>query len=179
MAEHVATSAEFRSISKINGVFLGILYVIFGLITLICGQGMLNIIVAITGALILIMGILAYLDTKVIQAGAIQILIGAIFIVLALWGFAADIIRIIFGLQILLAGVFAILGNVPSFAGGLTIDTKSKTLNTVVGVVLVVLGIVAMINLGNSFDILIRVIGAIILVMGILEVAKAAKIIKN
>ncbi len=179
MAEHVVTSAEFSSISKINGVFLGLLYVIFGLLTLICGQGMLNIIVAITGALFLIMGILAYLDTKIIQAGAIQIIIGALFLVLALWGFAADIIRIIFGLQIMLAGVFAVLGNVPSFAGSFTIDTKSKTINTVVGVVLIVLGVVAMLNLGNSFDILIRVIGAIILVMGIIEVAKAAHIIKN
>ncbi len=179
MAEHVATSAGYTSLTKVNGVFLGLIYVIFGLITRITGQGMLNIVVAITGALILIMGILAVLDTKVIQAGAIQILIGAIFLVLALWGFAADIIRIIIGLQILLVGVFAVLGNVPSFAGGLTIDTKSKTLNTVVGVVLVILGVVAMINLGGSFDLLIRIIGAIILVMGILEVAKAAKIIKN
>ncbi len=173
MSKHVATSAEFRANSKTNGLFLGILFVIFGAVTAVCGQGMLDLVVIITGALFVLFGLLTFFETKSLESSLFTLVIGIVFLVLGLLGLASSIIRIVFGLMIVLSGVFTILGNSPNFVGAVSIDTSVRTLNIAVGAVLIVLGIIAMINYGGSFDILIRIIGVIILVMGALKIAKA------
>lgn len=177
--KHTATSSEYRANSKVNGLFLGILFVIFGAVTVVCGQGMLDIVVTITGALFVLFGVLTFLETKSTESCLFTLVIGIVFLVLGLMGLASDIIRSVFGLMILLSGVFTILGNSPNFAGTVSIDTKVRTINIFIGAVLIVLGIIAMINYGGSFDILIRVIGAIILVMGALKIAKSMDLLKN
>ena len=170
---HVVKSREYSRNSRFNEILLAVMYILIGAITAVCGQGMLNIIVEAVGILFIVVGIIGFALVRTIESSLVLFIIGIILLILGLWGLAADIIRIIFGAMIVLAGIFILLGTQPSFMG-YELPTKSGTLiNVVLGAVLIVVGIVAALNLGGSFDIFIRIIGIIVLVVGVIDLLKA------
>ena len=179
MSDHVVTSREYRANSKTNELLIGIVLVIFGVITAVCGQGMLNIVVTVVGALFVILGVLSYIETKVPQSAVLNLVVGLIFIILGIVGLAADIIRILFGLLVVLAGLFVLLGISSRFTGYTTGDGKAAVITIVVGIGLIALGIIAILNYAGSFDLLIRIIGVVIIVFGAMDIAKALCLIKN
>ena len=179
MSEHVVTSREYRANSRGNELLIGIILVIFGAITAVCGQGMLNIVITIVGALFVILGILSYVETKVPQASVFDLVLGIIFLILGLIGLADDIIRILFGVLVILEGIFTLLGSSSRFSGYEMEDDKATLLTIVIGAGLIILGIIAMVNYAGSFDILIRVIGIVIICFGAMDIAKALCLIKN
>ena len=179
MSEHVVTSREYRANSKANELLIGIILVIFGAVTAVCGQGMLNIVITVIGALFVILGILTYLETKVLQATVFDLVLGIVFLVLGLIGFADDIIRILFGALIVLSGIFTLLGTSSRFSGYEMEDGKATIITVIIGAGLIILGIIAMLNYAGSFDLLIRIIGIVILAFGAMDIAKALCLIKN
>ena len=173
---HVVKSREYSRNSRFNEMLIAVMYIIFGAITAICGQGMLNIIVEAVGILFIVVGIISFSLIRVVESSLFFLLLGIILLILGLDGLAADIIRIVFGAMIALSGLFLVLGAQPSFMG-YQLPTKSGTLITVLlGAVLIVIGVLAAINWGDSFDIFIRVIGIIILAIGVIDLMKAAGI---
>jgi len=179
MSDHVVTSREYRANSKANELIIGIVLVIFGAITAFCGQGMLNIAITVIGALFVILGILSYAETKVPQSAVFDLVIGVVFLILGLMGLAADIIRILFGLLVVLAGILTLLGTSSRFSGYETEDRTAGIITVVIGAGLIILGIIAMVNYAGSFDLLIRIIGVVIIVFGAMDIAKALCLIKN
>ena len=179
MTEIVVTSDEYRANSKANELFIGIVLVVFGIVTAVCGQGLLNIAITVIGALFVVLGILTYLETRVPQAAVFDLVLGVIFVILGMIGLAADIIRFVFGALVILAGLFTLLGTSSSFSGYAIEDRKVTVISLVIGIGMIVLGILAMINFMGSFDLLIRAIGVVIIFFGAMDIAKALCLINE
>ncbi|MCQ2079844.1 MAG: hypothetical protein MJZ38_07310, partial [archaeon] len=144
MSKHGVTSREYAMNSETRGILTGLLYALFGLVTAICGQGMLNIIVLILGVIAVAQGVITYLGTRSVEATIVTLIIGAILVILGFWGLAADIIRILLGLFIVIIGVLMILGNRLAI-GSLSVSVNvNKNVSLVIGLVLIVLGVIAM-----------------------------------
>lgn len=179
MSEHVVTSREYRANSKANELLIGIMLVIFGAVTAVCGQGMLNIVITVIGALFVVLGLLTYFETKVLQAAVFDLVLGAVFLILGLLGLADDIIRILFGALLVLSGIFTLLGTSSRFSGYEMGEGNATIITVLIGAGLIILGVIAMINYAGSFDLLIRIIGVVIIVFGAIDIAKALCLIKN
>lgn len=176
-SRHTVTSREYRKNSKTNEMFIGIILILFGAIVAICGQGFLNIAVAVAGALLIVLGALIFAETGNANPALFNIVIGLLFMILGVIGLAATLIRLLFGVLIILVGIFMLLGSQPTFMGYKIVNTKSAAMNAVIGVVLILLGVIAAINYAGSFDLLIRFIGVAIIVLGALNIGKAAKLV--
>lgn len=176
-SKHVVTSRGYRKNSKTNELFIGVILILFGAIVAVCGQGLLNIAVAVSGALLVVLGVLIFSETGNSNPALFNIIIGLLFMILGFAGLAATIIRLLFGVMIILVGIFMLLGSQPTFMGYKIVNTKSATINAVIGIVLILLGIIAAINYAGSFDLLIRFIGVAIIVLGALNIGKAAKLV--
>ena len=171
---HVVKSREYSRNSRFNEILLAVMYILIGAITAICGQGMLNIIVEAVGILFIVVGIISFSLVKKIESSLLFLILGIVFLILGLYGLAADIIRIVFGAMIVLSGIVILLGTQLSFMG-YELPTKSGTLvSMALGAALIVVGIIAAVNWGGSFDIFIRIIGVIVLAIGVIDLMKAA-----
>lgn len=172
---HVVKSREYSRNSRFNEILIAVMYILFGAITAICGQGMLNIIVEAVGILFIVVGVISFALVKNIESSLLFFILGIIFLILGLYGLAADIIRIVFGAIIVLAGIVILLGTQPSFMG-YELPKTGSIVSIALGAVLIVVGIIAAINWGDSFSIFIRIIGIIILAVGVIDLMKAAGI---
>ena len=154
---HVVKSREYSRNSRFNEILLAVMYILIGAITAICGQGMLNIIVEAVGILFIVVGIISFSLVKSRSLPPNQSISGTRWYTSTLMPFAA-----------------ILLGTQPSFMG-YELPTKSGTLvSMALGAALIVVGIIAAVNWGGSFDIFIRIIGVIVLAIGVIDLMKAA-----
>lgn len=173
MSKHVVTSRGYTEASKRNEIFVAILYILFGLITAICGEDMLDIVVEVVGILFIILAILTYAATRYFGSVVFTLILGILFLFLGVYGLGDDAIRIVFGVMVILTGLMMLLGTQASFIGYLLPDKKSVLVNTVIGIIMIIIGIIVTIDWGGSFDIIVRAVGVIILVLGAADLAKA------
>ncbi|MCQ2084877.1 MAG: hypothetical protein MJZ21_01865 [archaeon] len=178
MSKHVAVSREYESNSKTNGIVEGVLLLVLGLITALTGQGMINLIVLVTGIVMIVLGVVAYLDTRVIEVVAVPVIFGAILAVLGYMGLASEIVRYIVGIVVVLVGATILLGT-QSKNFAINISFGDRVINAVIGVVLILLGIFAMINYYDSFGWIIRVIGVLVAVVGLMKILRTLGILSK
>lgn len=167
MSKHVATSKGYRRDDKKTDIVSAALIIAFGVITFICGAGMINLIVEVMGVFFIIFALVSYFSNHVIDTALPGIIIGLVLFILGYVGLAAVIVRVIIGIMILLSGLVLAMGTRMVWKGHSFSFSSNQTLNIVLGVVLIVLGIMAMIDLYGCFTILIRVVGIIIAAVGL------------
>ncbi len=156
--------------------FGGIVLVLVGVLFLALGNDALKWVMIIAGVLVLISGLIALVDaakahggTMSLLAGGIQVIIGVVLIVAAsLW---VDLLMIILGAVLLVIGLVSLvqLKSGPS-------TTSSKVVTIIIAVILIVLGVLAILNPESAADIIMYVIGAFLLISGLLQMYEAYKI---
>ena len=156
--------------------FAGIVLVLVGVLFLALGNDALKWVMIIAGVLVLISGLIALVDaakahggTMSLLAGGIQVIIGVVLIVAAsLW---VDLLMIILGAVLLVIGLVSLvqLKSGPS-------TTSSKVVTIIIAVILIVLGVLAILNPESAADIIMYVIGAFLLISGLLQMYEAYKI---
>ena len=156
--------------------FGGIVLVLVGVQFLALGNDALKWVMIIAGVLVLISGLIALVDaakahggTMSLLAGGIQVIIGVVLIVAAsLW---VDLLMIILGAVLLVIGLVSLvqLKSGPS-------TTSSKVVTIIIAVILIVLGVLAILNPDSAADIIMYVIGAFLLISGLLQMYEAYKI---
>ena len=156
--------------------FGGIVLVLVGVLFLALGNDTLKWVKIIAGVLVLISGLIALVDaakahggTMSLLAGGIQVIIGVVLIVAAsLW---VDLLMIILGAVLLVIGLVSLvqLKSGPS-------TTSSKVVTIIIAVILIVLGVLAILNPDSAADIIMYVIGAFLLISGLLQMYEAYKI---
>lgn len=156
--------------------FGGIVLVLVGVLFLALGNDALKWVMIIAGVLVLISGLIALVDaakahggTMSLLAGGIQVIIGVVLIVAAsLW---VDLLMIILGAVLLVIGLVSLvqLKSGPS-------TTSSKVVTIIIAVILIVLGVLAILNPDSAADIIMYVIGAFLLISGLLQMYEAYKI---
>ena len=156
--------------------FGGIVLVLVGVLFLALGNDALKWVMIIAGVLVLISGLIALVDaakahggTMSLLAGGIQVIIGVVLIVAAsLW---VDLLMIILGAVLLVIGLVSLvqLKSGPS-------TTTSKVVTIIIAVILIVLGVLAILNPDSAADIIMYVIGAFLLISGLLQMYEAYKI---
>ena len=156
--------------------FGGIVLVLVGVQFLALGNDALKWVMIIAGVLVLISGLIALVDaakahggTMSLLAGGIQVIIGVVLIVAAsLW---VDLLMIILGAVLLVIGLVSLvqLKSGPS-------TTSSKVVTIIIAVILIVLGVLAILNPESAADIIMYVIGAFLLISGLLQMYEAYKI---
>ena len=156
--------------------FFVIVLVLVGVLFLALGNDALKWVMIIAGVLVLISGLIALVDaakahggTMSLLAGGIQVIIGVVLIVAAsLW---VDLLMIILGAVLLVIGLVSLvqLKSGPS-------TTSSKVVTIIIAVILIVLGVLAILNPESAADIIMYVIGAFLLISGLLQMYEAYKI---
>ena len=156
--------------------FGGIVLVLVGVLFLALGNDALKWVMIIAGVLVLISGLIALVDaakahggTMSLLAGGIQVIIGVVLIVAAsLW---VDLLMIILGAVLLVIGLVSLvqLKSGPS-------TTSSKVVTIIIAVILILLGVLAILNPESAADIIMYVIGAFLLISGLLQMYEAYKI---
>ena len=156
--------------------FGGIVLVLVGVLFLALGNDALKWVMIIAGVLVLISGLIALVDaakahggTMSLLAGGIQVIIGVVLIVAAsLW---VDLLMIILGAVLLVIGLVSLvqLKSGPS-------TTSSKVVTIIIAVILIVLGVLAILNPDSAADIIMYVIGAFLLISGLLQMYEAYQI---
>ena len=156
--------------------FGGIVLVLVGVLFLALGNDALKWVMIIAGVLVLISGLIALVDaakahggTMSLLAGGIQVIIGVVLIVAAsLW---VDLLMIILGAVLLVIGLVSLvqLKSGPS-------PTGSNVVTIIIAVILIVLGVLAILNPDSAADIIMYVIGAFLLISGLLQMYEAYKI---
>ena len=156
--------------------FGGIVLVLVGVLFLALGNDALKWVMIIAGVLVLISGLIALVDaakahggTMSLLAGGIQVIIGVVLIVAAsLW---VDLLMIILGAVLLVIGLVSLvqLKSGPS-------TTSSKVVTIIIAVILIVLGVLAILNPESAADIIMYMIGAFLLISGLLQMYEAYKI---
>ncbi len=160
--------------SLITGLFM----IILGIIMIWLKSESLNWILIIGGVLCLISGavmIYGAMKTKfgpTLMMGAILVVLGIALIVLTnLFG---DLLMVFLAIGLIVMGIVALFGT----GGGFAVAKGSKVLSVIVGVLLIVVGIYAMLNLNDTKDIVMIIIGALLLVSGILELVECYQLRK-
>lgn len=163
-----------------NSIVLSILYILIGLIMLACGRGSIDIVFWISGILYIIIGIVQIvLKTVDVKGGLITIIIGIIFLIIV----ALDFAEVCTGIILILSALPALLGansNIAEKFGMQQIDTGNALVNKIITVVLLIIGIILIAGIvglddHGITDILIRVGGLVLLIVGILDLVKALK----
>ncbi len=164
-----------------NALLTAIMYVLIGIVMLAFGNGSINFIFWLSGLIMIVIGIIQIvMKSTDIKGGLITIIVGIILIII---GAFDDIAKILVGIILIFSALPALgaasNGIAEKFGMG-SIDTGSATLNKVMAVVLLVIGICLIVGLvvsdaSNVADILIRVGGAVLLVLGLVNLVKALK----
>lgn len=159
--------------SLIGGIFM----LIVGILLVVMKQDGLRWILIIAGILLIVLGVLTLFDwtknrlTIPLVFGALMIVIGILLV--ALPNVFEDILMIILAAGLILMGIITLLGAIGGSA-----NTMGKVLGAVVGVILVILGVVALMNLDETADIVMIIIGALLAVAGLLQIVDAVQMRK-
>lgn len=159
---------RFAGRSWINMLFVGVLFLIFGIIMAVCRAGSVDIVVGIGGILLLLFGAVDFGSYRgITRAGTVAIAAGVVFLVLSLYMDGA----VILGTGVALAGLLMICGTKRFL--GVRLDRGTARRNQFGGVVLIVAGIVLAANVADLADTLMLIIGIIMIVMGALHIIAA------
>lgn len=162
-----------------NGLLTAIMYLLIGIVMLAYGNRSINFVFWISGVIMLVTGILQILtESTDVKGGFVTVLVGIILIVIGMFDSVAKI----------LVGIILIFSALPSLGASTNaisekfgmgaIDTGSTTVNKVLALVLLVIGVCLIVGLAVNdastiADILIRVGGAVLLVSGLVNLVKA------
>ncbi len=150
----------------ISGLFLLLIGV---LLAVLQGEG-LKWILIIAGVLALISGIMAIVESMQskfsvgLAMGVVTAVIGLALIVLP--NLFSDILMVFLAVALIIIGAVTALGAGSGFA----VATGSKAISLIVGVILVVLGIYAIMNLDDTADIVMIIIGVVLAFSGIMRI---------
>ena len=167
------TYNEVKSWSDI--LITGILMSIVGILMLIFRAESLDVILFIFGTLLLIGGIInAFVGIKAgnkseIVSATIKILLGIGIMVLT--ALVRDILMAVLAIGLIIVGVTNILGTLRR-----EIVIRDIIIPVTVGIVFLVIGIYAFMNLNSTADIVMIVIGAITLFGGLLDIYDAYRL---
>lgn len=163
-----------------NALLTAIIYVLIGLIMLVFGRGSIDLVFLLSGLIYIVLGIVEIILKSVdVKGGVITIIIGVIFLIIWAVGLAEPMC----GILLILSAVMALLGSSSKIAetfGIQQIDTGNALLNKIFTVVLLIVGILLIaiavgVDDSGITDILIRVGGLVILILGIIDLVKALK----
>lgn len=156
-----------------------LMYILVGLIMLVCGSGSINLIFWLSGIIFILFGIIEIiLKTVDVKGGLILIVTGIILLVI---GCFSAIAEVLVGIILILSALPALLGMSSLFAVGVSMpDSGNALLNKIITVVLLIVGICLIVGLfadvaDDIADILIRVGGLVLLVLGIVDLVKVVK----
>lgn len=157
---------------------MGILLLVVGVLMVLYKNESLKLILMIGGAFILIIGAfgifdaMRYKNTIGIAIGVVEAVLG-IALMLAP-NFFQDVMMILLAVMLIVIGLTTALGSltVGSFKAG-------KIISIIVGVIMLVLGVYAILNLNSTADIVMIVIGALLIVSGVMNVVEAVQLKKN
>ena len=162
-----------------NSLVVAILFALVGLIMLALGNGSISLVFWLAGVLYIILGIIQIATkTTDLKGGIVTIVIGIIFLIIVAVGFAA----MCAGIILILSALPAVLGTSSGLSkkfGIKPLDSGSSTLNKIFTVVLLVVGVCLVagyfVATGWIADILIRIGGLVLLVVGLIDIAKALR----
>ena len=154
--------------SLITGLFM----VILGILMVLYKKESLDWILIIGGVLCIISGavmIYGAMGTKFgpsLVMGAILVVLGIALIVLT--SLFRDLMIVFLAVSLIVMGIVALFGT----SGGFAVAKGSRILSVVVGVLLIIIGIYAMLNLKDTADIVMVIVGALLLVSGVIELVQ-------
>jgi len=157
-------------------ILIGSLILLTGILMIVYKRAALQLILMVVGALLLVTcAVFAAIKLKNGEKPSIilmVILIALGLILLLLPGLVTD------ALMAILAVVLAIYGILMLFRtlGGDLSNRKQVIFGTVVGVVSLLLGVYAILNLDNTADVVMIIIGAVLSVIGILEIVRGLRV---
>ena len=155
---------------------MGILYLIMGVLMAVLGKDSLNIIIMIAGAFALVFGLITVAATfkngmgPGIVTGVVLVVFGLLLLILP--GLFSDLLMIILGAGLIIVGLITLLGASSSFA----ISFGSKMLTMAIAALMVVMGVYALLNVNDTADIVMIVIGAIVALSGLMGIIAAVKL---
>ena len=141
---------------------MSILYIIIGIVLLVCPGEAISIAMTIAGVVFVVSGILELIRKNVL-GGIISLVIGIAILVLG-WALA-EIVLLVLGILIAIKGVIALL------------EALKKRKTTVLDILFPVLTIAVgvMLAFGNGLDIMILIVGVLLMVDGILGLLNTLK----
>ena len=167
------TNMEVKGWSDI--LITGILMSVIGLLMLIFKAESLDIILIIFGILLLVGGAInAFIGirtgvTPEIASGAIKIVLGIAMIILT--ATVRDILMAILAIGLIIVGVTNIFGAIKN-----GLDLKERLVPLIVGILFLIVGIYAILNLNSTADVVMIIIGIITLAGGLLDIFDGLKL---
>ena len=167
------TNMEVKGWSDI--LVTGILMSVIGLLMLIFKAESLDIILIIFGILLLVGGAInAFIGirtgvTPEIASGAIKIVLGIAMIILT--ATVRDILMAILAIGLIIVGVTNIFGAIKN-----GLDLKERLVPLIVGILFLIVGIYAILNLNSTADVVMIIIGIITLAGGLLDIFDGLKL---
>ncbi len=159
-------------------LLMGVLFLVVGLLMVLLGQESLEIILMIGGAFLFVYGLLAVAGSLTggvnagLIAGVFSLILGLLLLILP--GLFSDILMALLGVGLIIVGLITLLGGSTSFS----LSVGSKLLTAAIAVLMVIMGIYALLNMDDTADIVMIVIGVIVMVSGILRIADAVQMKK-
>lgn len=170
------TSMEV-TIEKFNpwrdSLFTGIFMVIIGIIMMVLGDDALKWILILAGILCLVSGVFMIYGamsskfTPSLVMGAILFVLGIALVIMT--NVFEDILMIILALGLIVMGIVSLFG----INSGFAVARGSKIVSVVIGILLIIVGGYALLNLDDTATAVMIIIGAIITVSGLLELFEA------
>lgn len=153
-----------------NSMVAGVLLLIVGILLAALQADGLRWIIVLAGVLMLVFGALAAYDgyRSAFQIGtAMGVVIAVIGLVLIVVpSLIADLAMVLLALMLIVVGLMALFGATPGFA----IASGSRFISVLVGVIFIVLGVYALLNLEDTADFVMIVIGVLTAIMGLLQI---------
>ena len=174
-------SRSMKEMVKGNLLLIALMYILTGIVMLALGNGSINFIFWLTGVIFILIGIIQIvLGSTDVKGGLITIIIGIILIII---GMVDPVAKILVGLILILSALPSVLGSSSAIAekfGMQPVDVGSSLINKVFTIVLLIVGICLIVGLvldvaADIADILIRIGGLVLLVIGIVGLVKVLK----
>ena len=162
-----------------NSLVVAILFILVGLIMAVLGNGAISLVFWITGVLYILLGVIQIATkTTDLNGGLVTIIIGIIFLVIVYAGFAA----MCAGIILILSALPVVLGSTSDLVkkfGMKPVDSGSAKMNKIFAIILLIVGVSLVagyfIATGWIADILIRIGGLVLLLVGLIDLAKALR----
>ena len=162
-----------------NSLVVAILFILVGLIMAVLGNGSISLVFWIAGVLYILLGVIQIATkTTDLNGGLVTIIIGIIFLVIVYAGFAA----MCAGIILILSALPVVLGSTSDLAkkfGMKPVDSGSAKMNKIFAIILLIVGVSLVagyfIATGWIADILIRIGGLVLLLVGLIDLAKAVR----
>ena len=161
-----------------QALLAGIFFLLVGILIIVLKSEGLKWALIIAGVFMLISGILTIVEgmkshfTVGIAMGVITVVLGLAMIILP--NLFSDILMILLAVGLIIVGAVSVLDAGSDFA----VAAGSRVISILVGAIMVVLGIIALLNLKDTADIVMIVIGALLAVAGIMRIYGAYQLKK-